>query len=123
MANPTHSGLQHITYNFQERVVSDDFNREQQFAASALAELLRLPLTAIAIESEAEGKTTPAAAATNPLRAVVFEGVRFRPEIGTTTGFVEAGAALVVYPDSSPHGPAGAKLSPWATWAGIDRAR
>lgn len=103
MANTTHSGIQHLAFNFQERVVSDDFNRAQQFAASALAELLRLPLTAIAIESEAEGKTSPASAAGNPLRAVVFEGVRFRPEIGTTTGFVEAGAALVVYPDSTPH--------------------
>ena len=121
MANPTHSGLQHITYNFQERVVSDDFNREQQFAASALAELLRLPLTAIAIESEAEGKTSPASAAGNPLRAVIFEGVRFRPEIGTTTGFVEAGAALVVYPDSSPHpadSPARLLLDPGVQSAG-----
>lgn len=121
MATPTFSGLQHLIWNFQERVVSDDFNRAEQFAASALAELLRLPLTAIALESEAEGKTTPAATAGNPLRAVVFEGIRFRPEIGTTTGFVEPGCALVVYPDASPHpadSPARLLLDPGVQSAG-----
>lgn len=103
MPTPTHSGYQRLIWNFRERVVSDDFNRALQFLARQDAELLRRLHAASASEDEAGGKTTVADAVANPARGVVFEGLRARPEIGTTNLFVEPGIALLVSPHADPH--------------------
>lgn len=103
VSQSTTSGLPHVIFNFRERAVSDDYNREQQFSAYALADLLRrLHLTGSS-EDEGGGKTTVASAIASPLRAIVFEGVRFRPEIGTINAFVEPGVLLAAFPETDPH--------------------
>lgn len=103
MPTQTHSGFQRIIYSFRERVVSDDFNRALQFLARQEAELLRRLHATNASEDEAEGVTAPADAVANPTRAIVFEGIRARPEKASTTLFVEPGVGLFVAPHADPH--------------------
>ena len=103
MANPTHSGYRRLIWNFRERVVSDDYNRALQIVAAQHVDLLRRLHASTASASTGGGKTTPATATANPLRAIVLEGLRVRPEIGTTSLFIEGGCALAVFPDGTPH--------------------
>jgi len=103
MPTSTHSGFQRLIYSFRERLVSDDFNRALQFLAAQEVELLRRLHTSLARDDEAEGVTSPASALANPLRAIIFEGIRARPEKATTNLFVEAGALLAVSPHADPH--------------------
>jgi hypothetical protein len=121
MPTQTHSGFQRMIWNFRERVVSDDFNRALQFLARQEAERLRLAHASIASEEEAGGKTVPASALASPTTAILFEGVRPRPEIGTTNLFVEPGAGLFVAPHADPHpadSPARLVLDPGVQTAG-----
>jgi len=103
MPNPTHSGLTRLIWNFRERMVSDDLNRSEQYLAAAAVEQLRHLYLASAVEDEAEGKTAVASLVTTPLRAIVLEGLRVRPEIGTTSLFIEPGALVCASPDADPH--------------------
>ena len=103
MADPTNSGQRRLIFNFQERVVSDDWNRAQAFKAAALAELLRRQGAATTSSVTSGGKETAASAVSSPDRGVVISGLRFRPEIGTVNAFVEPGSLLVVHPEASPH--------------------
>lgn len=103
MPTANNSGFPTLVENFRERLLSDDLNRAQQFLASHFTELLRRQHLALAQTSEGAGKTTPASAVASPLRALIFEGLRFRPEIGTANGFVEAGIAIFAAPENDPH--------------------
>lgn len=103
MTTPTRSGFSAIQFNFRERIVSDDQNRAHQFTAQAVAELLRRAHLSTASSATSGGKTTVASAVATPLRGLVFEGIRFRPEIGTVNAFVEPGVLVVASPEADPH--------------------
>lgn len=97
---PTNSGTRRVVHNTRERILSSDHNREQAFAAAMIADAYRYLFDADASEDEAAGTATLGAALGNPMRAVIFNGLRVRPEIGTFNLFVDAGAGLFVDPGS-----------------------
>lgn len=97
---PTNSGTRRVLHNTRERILSSDHNREQAFAAAMIADAYRYLFDADASEDEAAGTATLGVALGNPLRAVIFNGLRVRPEIGTFNLFVDAGAGLFVDPGS-----------------------
>lgn len=97
---PTNSGTRRVLHNTRERILSSDHNREQAFAAAMIADAYRYLFDADASEDEAAGTATLGVALGNPMRAVIFNGLRVRPEIGTFNLFVDAGAGLFVDPGS-----------------------
>lgn len=84
-------------------MLSDDLVRAQAFAHAAAADVLRRLHLARALSKEAAGKTTLPTLSGAPPQAIVLEGLRPRPEVGTTNFFVEPGALAVSFPDPSPH--------------------
>lgn len=103
MTTPTRSGFSAVQFNFRERIVSDDQNRAHQLTAQAVAEMLRRAHLSSASSATAGGKTVVESAVATPLRALIFEGIRFRPEIGTVNAFVEPGSLVAASPESDPH--------------------
>lgn len=103
MANRTGSGLKREVFSARERAVSDDLVRAQAFLSAAIAEKHRRIHTSLASEEEAAGKTTVPAATGNPLSAMILEGLRFDPQIGSVNALVTPGVGLFVMPDASPH--------------------
>lgn len=89
-----------MVLGFRERVVSSDHNRLQAFAAADLADAFRHLFEASTTEDQAAGVATLSAAAASPMRAVVLNGFRVRPEIGNFNIFVDPGVALCVSPES-----------------------
>jgi hypothetical protein len=94
------SGNQLMKLNTRERVVSDDWNRLQNFLGREVAELWRWMLSSSMSEG---GAAAVGAATTSPLSAVVINGLWARPEIGTVNLFVQPGALGMVNPDVSPN--------------------
>ncbi len=93
----TGSGNQKLLFNTRERALSSDSNRAQSFAGRAAAESWRFLLDATAEEDTHAGALeVMGAGADTPLRAVVFAGIRVRPEIGTVNLFVTPGEILIV---------------------------
>ena len=95
----TASGAKTLTYNTLERLVSDDPNRAQSFAAQALAEALRFMYDQ-QVEADMSGcgyETMGTGTETN-LRATIIGGLRFRPDmgVGNLAGYVTPGAALFI---------------------------
>lgn len=96
----TSSGFRRLVHGTRERILSSDHNREQAFAAAMIADAYRFLFDADASEDEAAGASSLGGALGNPMRAVIFNGLRVRPEIGTFNLFVDAGAGLFVDPGS-----------------------
>jgi hypothetical protein len=93
------SGQKREFINSRERAISTDINRMQAFLGASAAEVLRWMYDATATEDKAGGDGTPGVAAGTPLRGVILNGIRPRPEIGTKNLFIEPGVAMVCDPD------------------------
>lgn len=99
----TASGAKVVVYNTRERLISTDHNREQAFGAQALAEALRWILDPVLDEDvSGNGLEVMGTGSEAYLRGTILSGLRFRPDVGTTHSFVEAGAALLI--DNGGHG-------------------
>jgi hypothetical protein len=96
----TNSGLRRLVHGTRERILSSDHNREQSFEAAMLADVLRHLLDTTTLEEQAAGVESLGSILTTPLRAIVINGLRVRPEIGTFNLFVEPGITVAVDPGS-----------------------
>ena len=114
-------GNRHEVFNYRERLVSGDFNRAQQFAMQARAEVERMRAndTPIYFRDSGAGRSMaslPAAIAA-PLRADIHEGLCVSPVVGSWSLFVTPGTIGMHDPDgvagSSDPAPASLDDSPY----------
>ncbi len=91
---PTSSGLRRLVHGTRERILSSDHNREQALQNAMLVDALRYLLEAETSEEQAAGITALASSVGSPIHALIFNGLRVRPEIGTWNLFVDPGMGL-----------------------------
>ena len=91
---PTSSGLRRLVHGTRERILSSDHNREQALQNAMLVDALRYLLEAETSEEQAAGITALASSVGSPMHALIFNGLRVRPEIGTWNLFVDPGMGL-----------------------------
>lgn len=103
MANRTTSGARAEAFNPRERAVSDDLVRLQQFSSANQANRALRKTVASSTSATSGGKTTVPSTVGTPPAAIVYEGLTPRPEVGTTSLFVEPGVVAIVFPDGDPH--------------------
>ncbi len=108
------NGGSQIRHNTRERILSDDHNREQALGGQALAEILRFMFDAQNnLDTYAGGYevlgTGDSVEAGGGLRGTVINGLRVRPEVGTTNCFIEPGVAVLI--DTSAPGVDGSKAA------------
>src|SRR5262249_16005130 len=92
-------------FNPNERAVSGDPNRLQRFAQADLAELLAwISLASTRDDLDSGGVATRTSTTDSPMRALVLNGLLFRPAaLRLPNAGIAPGAALVVNPDASPN--------------------
>lgn len=103
------SGRRRLIYNFRERVISNDFNRQQAFKDAAAQQLIRF-LYDDTYENwlTKPGQNTQHSVVGAPLRSVVAGGLIPEPVAGTQIN-VSAGCMLAIFPavagstDDSPY--------------------
>lgn len=97
------SGNKQIFVPARQRVYSSDINRLQQFASADWAEFLAFMMLGTTVDdSEGNGLLTLGQATTNPLTAMVINGLVFQPGVATANANVSAGILAVIDPDVSP---------------------
>lgn len=89
-------------HNTRERLVSNDFNRMQAFAACDRASMLRRMLDESYVADKYPGVASRATGVESPLRADVIGGLLVRPIIGSTSVTVDAGSLGCYAPDDAP---------------------
>lgn len=104
------SGAKKLVINTQERAVSTDVNRLQDFSAKTLAEVLRYMLnlhgqsgaTYVSDDLDAGGVAVENSTLTAPMVGEILNGLMVRPQNGTLNLLVDPGVLLAIDPDSDP---------------------
>ncbi len=94
------SGQRRIRINTQERAVSSDINRLQQFANQEFAEFHRYLLNVGTSEAN-PGTFTEGVTVATPLLAEVINGLLVKPVAGSTGLTVDAGVLMALQPDAA----------------------
>lgn len=99
----TGSGQRRLAFNTRERLVSDDFNRAQQFAANDVNEIMRQMFGVIGSLEPAPGSVVSEPLTTQaPCFGFIVGGLLVQPQIGSTSLLVSSGLAMLIDPDSTP---------------------
>lgn len=93
------SGNRRLRINTQERAVSSDINRLQQFANQDEAELFRF-LMNVRTDEDDPGVSVEDASLGTPLGFEIANGLLVKPQAGTLSLFVDAGVAYAMSPDA-----------------------
>lgn len=99
---PSSSGFRRIVHGTRERILSSDHNREQALHNALVVDALRHLYEAESLDEQAAGVAGLVSTVTSPLHALIFNGLRVRPEIGTWTIFIDPGIGTFADPGSDP---------------------
>lgn len=98
------SGGRRMVINTQERAVSTDINRLQQFLGKDRAELWRylIDVSANTDDLDAGAVSTEYTTQETPLRGEILNGLTVQPQIGSFNLLIAPGVAFVIDPDAVP---------------------
>src|SRR6267378_574739 len=94
------SGIKQLIINTQERAVSADVNRLQSLGTRGWAEVLRYMLNVTSNDDlDAGSVAVEHTTIESPLRAEIFNGLMFQPQIGSLNLLVTPGVIAAIAPD------------------------
>lgn len=97
------SGMKRLVVNAQERAVSPDINRLQDFKAKDAAETLRYLLDVTGNDDlDAGGVIVEPNTIETPLRAEIINGLMVSPQIASLSLFITPGLLYAMAPDAAP---------------------
>lgn len=96
------SGMKKMVINTQERAISPDINRLQDFKAKDIAELWRYLADVTEDFDIAPGVITEYSTLETPLRAEIINGLMVEPSVGSLTLDIKPGLLFAISPDAGP---------------------
>lgn len=96
------SGMKKLVINSQERAVSADINRLQDFKGADVAEMMRYLLNVGVGDDDLDASAVTAEFITlgTPLRAEIMNGFLVKPQTGSLNLLVDAGVMYAIAPDA-----------------------